>query len=227
MLLAWTTGLAPFRTGAAADSPGLRECGLSEEEHQLAALLLGGQQDRKSLRCDPALQAFARSRARDMADRGYLSHQTPERVGPNQLLRDSGYPLPPTYRNGLSNNVESLVGGIPSATDVWRVLTTSETHRRHIVGGGPAFAEQDEFGLAYHRDIHSPHVDYWVIIIARRGKWHEPKLVCTPEPAECFETGALSGRLAGGQGVAGESVRSGSPADEPSPPSSGRRKDPP
>jgi hypothetical protein len=167
-------------------------CRMSAPELQLAALLTGDAQRRTRLKCDPELHAFARQRATDMAERGYLSHISPERKGPNQLLLDRGYPLPPSYRGGLSNNIESIAGGIRSSREVWRALTRSSSHRNHILGEDPEFLEQDLFGLAYHQDIHAPHVDYWVIVIARRARPGEPRLLCTPEPSECFRTGDLT-----------------------------------
>lgn len=167
---------------AAADTA----CALSEPEARLATLLTGDRQKRPVLRCRLDLQRFARLRAEDMARRGYLSHLTPDREGPNHLLRTAGYPLPPSYRGGLSNNVESIAGGIRSPEAVWDALTASSSHRAHLLGEHPAYREQDEFGVAYARDLYAPHVDYWVVIIARRTRAGEDELICTPEPAECF-----------------------------------------
>lgn len=182
LALAWIPALR------GSDAPASFACRLNAAEHRLATLLTGDSQRRHRLECDPELQAFARQRARDMAERGYLSHLTPERKGPNQLLRDQGFPLPPSYPGGLSNNIESITGGIRSAREVWRVLTASSTHRSHVLGQDPEFLEQDLYGVAYHQDLYSPHVDYWVIVIARRARAGEPRLICTPEPAECFRT---------------------------------------
>ena len=165
-------------------------CNLDQREFQLAALLLGGKQQRVSMACRPELQEFARRRALDMARRGYLAHRTPEGKGPNQLLRDMGYPLPPSYLGGLSNNIESIAGGVESPHAVWRKLVESRAHRPHLLGEGPVFQDQDEFGIAYVRDIYSPHVDYWVIVIARRTRPDDQQLLCTPQPAECFRTAA-------------------------------------
>lgn len=165
-------------------------CALSEPERRLASLLTGSQQKRPILTCKPRLHEFARLRARDMARRGYLAHLTPDRKGPNQLLRSAGYPLPPTYRGGLSNNVESIAGGIQSPEDVWRALTGSSSHRAHLLGEDPTYLDQDEFGIAYQRDLHAPHVDYWVVVIARKARPGEAELICTPEPAECFRVAA-------------------------------------
>lgn len=163
---------------------------LDQEEFQLAALLLGSKQNRVSMGCKSELQAFARQRARDMARRGYFSHRTPEGKGPNQLLREAGYPLPPSYLGGLSNNIESIVGGVESPREVWHALIESGAHRPHLLGEGFLFEEQDEYGIAYFRDIYAPHVDYWVIVIARRARPYDQDLLCTPQPAECFKTAA-------------------------------------
>ena len=188
----------PGPSARAAEAPGNNGCDLSEPERRMEMLLLGDGQRRPALRCRHELQAFARQRARDMAERRYLSHVTPERRGPNQLLRDRGYPLPPSYQGGLSNNVESIVGGIRTPADVWRALTLSATHRGHILGEDPDFLDQDEFGVAYYRDVYAPHVDYWVIVIARRSRPDEPPVLCTPQPAECFKVpGTDSGPLQG------------------------------
>ena len=161
-------------------------CALSEPETRLATLLTGDRQKRPVLRCRAELQHFARLRAEDMARRGYLAHLTPDRKGPNHLLRAAGYPLPPSYRGGLSNNVESIAGGIRSPDAVWDALTASSSHRAHLLGEHPAYREQDEFGVAYERDLYAPHVDYWVVIIARKVRPGDDELICTPEPAECF-----------------------------------------
>jgi uncharacterized protein YkwD len=121
-----------------------------------------------------------------MARRRYVSHVTPDRRGPNRMLRESGYPLPDTYLNGLANNVESIVGGIEAPEKVWRALVESPDHRPHVLGEDAAFLAQDEFGVAYYRDIYAPHVDYWVVVIARRPRPGEQEVICTPAPSICF-----------------------------------------
>jgi uncharacterized protein YkwD len=188
--IAWAAAASASPQASMAPESSGTTCDLEHREFQLAALLLGGKQQRVSMACRPELQAFARRRALDMARRGYLAHRTPEGKGPNQLLRDTGYPLPPSYLGGLSNNIESIVGGVESPHAVWRALVDSRSHRPHLLGEGPVFQEQDEFGIAYVRDIYSPHVDYWVIVITRRARPDDQQLLCTPQPAECFRTAA-------------------------------------
>ncbi|MGD8977673.1 MAG: hypothetical protein PVG91_08715 [Gammaproteobacteria bacterium] len=133
-----------------------------------------------------------------MAARGQLSHVSEDHRGPNQMLRETGYPLPDQYPDGLANNVESIAGGIESPRAVLDALLASPAHRAHLLGEGPGFDEQDEFGVAYARNIQAPHVDYWVIVIARRARPEDPHMICTPAPATCFPVGAAGdGRRSG------------------------------
>ncbi|MDJ0654936.1 MAG: hypothetical protein QNJ40_12315 [Xanthomonadales bacterium] len=168
-------------------------CKLSETERQLLVELVSHPDQRRSgLRCDRTLHKFARERAEDMARRGYFSHRTPERLGPNALLREFGYPLPDSYRGPLGNSVESILGGIRDPESVWREFLGSTVHREHLLGHDEFFESQDEVGVAHVRAIDSKHVDYWVVVIARKERADDPKLFCTPEPAVCFRSGRNS-----------------------------------
>lgn len=164
----------------------LSDCVFDNNELHIFHKLIDFSHNRSDLECSPTLQAFAESRARDMATRGYLSHISPEHRGPNRMLREAGYPLPDIYRDGLANNVESIVGGIESPDAVWEALLASPAHRAHLLGEGAGFDEQNELGVAYARNIYAPHVDYWVIVIARRARPDDPEMICTPPPATCF-----------------------------------------
>lgn len=167
----------------------LDACTLDDNELILFHKLIEHSKNQHNLSCSPTLQTFAEFRARDMATRGYLSHISPEHQGPNQMLRDAGYPLPDIYRDGLANNVESIAGGIESPDAVWEALLASPAHRAHLLGEGAGFDEQDELGVAYARNLYAPHVDYWVIVIARRARPDDPRVICTPPPATCFPVG--------------------------------------
>ncbi len=163
------------------------DCQLSDRERRMFELLRSSpEQNRTRLRCDGTLQAFARERARDMAERGYFGHVTPDRRGPNALLEAAGYPLPPDYRGRRSNNIEAIVGGYADPDRVWRELLDSRPHRAHLLAELPFYAQQDEIGIAH---LHAPgtdYGDYWVIVIARRALPDEPRLLCTPDPGGCF-----------------------------------------
>ncbi len=170
-------------------------CDLSPEESSLARRLTQSElQQRHQLICNPRLVAFARARARDFAERGYFSHVTPDRVGPNDLLRASGYGLPDYYSRGLSNNVEAIAGGLIGPEAVWEALLASDAHRVHLLGELPFYRDQDEFGVAYYHDPDTPHSHYWVVVVARPRKEGDPRMICTPAPGPCFRLSDLPGR---------------------------------
>lgn len=164
----------------------LGDCAFNQRERALAERLLTLElQRRPRLTCDTDLQAFARMRARDIASRGYFGHVTPENLGPNDLLRAQGFELPGYYSSGRGNTIEALVGGFEDVEDVLHRLLDSPDHRAHLLGEEDIFAEQDLFGIAYLREWDTPHVDHWVIIIARRARPEDPQFLCEPPPGGC------------------------------------------
>ncbi len=202
----WVPGLRPAKGGAArlamllwviwsvagsalAESVGETEvCDLRESERRLLELIVNSAaQHREALECQASLVEFARARAEDMASRNYFSHVNPDRFGPNSLLRDAGYALPDSYGGGGSNSVEAIAAGYSNPEVVFRKLLNSSTHRAHLLGEGEFFRVQDQIGVAHAYNPDSDYEDYWVIIIARTQRPDEPRLICTPEPAICFE----------------------------------------
>lgn len=164
------------------------KCEMSETESALLLKLLDDSQQRRThLRCNQELQAFAQERARDMIARDYFAHITPDRVGPNQMLRDRGYPLPSIYGSTRGNNVEAIAAGLSSVDEVWKGLIDSKDHRAHILGEMDFYLQQDEVGIAHIHDQDSEYGDYWVVIIARRERPNEARYACTPEPAICVQ----------------------------------------
>jgi uncharacterized protein YkwD len=170
-------------------------CDLSREESALARQLTDKRlQQRRRLVCNPRLVTFARARARDFAERQYFAHVTPDRVGPNDLLRAWGYSLPDHYSRGLSNNVEAIAGGLAGPEAVWKALLDSTAHRVHLLGELPFYQEQDEFGIAHYYDPDTPHSHYWVVVLARPRKPGDPRMICTPAPGPCFNLSDGPGR---------------------------------
>jgi len=168
----------------------LADCGLSRAERELLERLASvPRQQRSQLRCDRTLHAFARQRGMDMARRGYFAHMTPERVGPNDLLRDTGYPLPSLYPGLIGNSVEAIVAGYDDAERVLTELLASPPHRRHVLGEEPFFRRQNEIAVAHVHDPESEFGDYWVIVMARRERADEPRYACSPAPSICFQVG--------------------------------------
>lgn len=144
-------------------------CEPSAEEAQLENLLRSvPEQTRDRVECDVVLSAVARERAKDMAQRHYFGHVNPDGVGPNQLVRNAGYPLPDYYTPSQDgNNIESIAGGYSSAQAAWAGLMESPGHRRHLVGEIDFYREQTDVGIGYYYDAQSDYQHYWVIITAK------------------------------------------------------------
>jgi len=166
------------------------DCLMSDKERQVFSLLTEHpQQQRSGLVCSKALNEFARQRAEDMRTRGYFGHINPDRIGPNALLKEFGYPLPSSYTGHLANNIESIAGGYSDPTKVIQVLLDSKTHRVHLLGEQDFYLQQNEIGIAHVRDKETDYEDYWVIVIARQKTPEDKKYICTPEPSLCFVLG--------------------------------------
>ncbi len=147
--------------------PALADCRLSPQEQRLAQLLISDREQRRpALRCHPLLARVARDRVRMLAKAGEVSHHLADGSGPNDYLRAQGYPLWSLF-NGF-NQVEVAAGGYDSAVEVFEHFTFSGGHRALLLGEDPYFAQQDEFGVGYHYRWESPHVHYWVVILARQ-----------------------------------------------------------
>lgn len=142
---------------------------LGPQELALAHLFENDRQQRRPLmHCDPVLTRVARSRAADMATRGYFAHVTPEGDGPNRHVSRAGYTLPSVYgtrRN--ANNVEVITAGDETAEQAWRSWLASRSHRRQVLGLDKFFADQRDYGVGYAENPHSRYETYWVLITAR------------------------------------------------------------
>lgn len=166
-------GAMPGNDGLEAASGSVRlqdvvGCGENTPSTQLALLIAAdpGQQ-RPEMRCSPTLSRIASQRARELAEEGRISHFT-NGLSPNLRLRQSGYPLPPEYPRGGANQVEAIAGGYGGPEEVWAAFKRSERHRSHLLGEHAFFREQDEIGVGFHRLRDSPHVEYWVVFVARK-----------------------------------------------------------
>ncbi len=145
-----------------------KSCGINAPAQQLAKLI---QQDplqqRQQLRCSSLLSQVAQQKAQEMAQQGIVNHM----VGgsPNTRLRSAGFNLPSNYGVSLSNQVEAIAGGYETPTDVWQGFKHSDAHRSHLLGEHPFYREQDEIGVGYVYLWDSPHVEYWVVYVAKNA----------------------------------------------------------
>ena len=127
-------------------------------------------QRRASLTYSPVLARVAREKAWDMGRRGYFDHVDPDGLGANTLAARAGYALPAHYDlRPAGNNIESLGVAYATAESMWRTWMGSTAHRAHLLGLGPHFAEQTEYGVGYAFVPGSRRAHYWVVLIARPG----------------------------------------------------------
>lgn len=87
---------------------------------------------------DPALTCAARIHSKDMADRGYFNHDTPEGVSPWDRMAEAGY-----QSNGPRG--ENIAFGSTSADGVMNLWMTSDGHCSNIMD--PNF---NQIGIGYH-----------------------------------------------------------------------------
>lgn len=77
-----------------------------------------------ALRVEPKLQAAAQLHSRDMADRKYFSHTSPDGRGPGDRAAAEGYP---------SWSGENIAAGYRTPADVVRAWMNSAGHRANIL----------------------------------------------------------------------------------------------
>jgi len=141
-------------------------CGNTPEAKALASLIYNDpKQTRPSLICNPTLVKVAERKAKDMAERGLVSHFLGG--SPNSRLRDAGLTLPDYYGNAMSNQVEALAGGYQTAKSVWHALKVSKDHRQHLLAEIPFYQEQDQIGVAFYKDYSTPHIEYWAVYVTK------------------------------------------------------------
>lgn len=129
------------------------------------ALLTDPRQQRRDVRCNPALVAAANARAYSLAMGGYWDHCDPAGVCPNSVARAAGCRLPADYKI-IGNDIESLVAGSPDALASIDALSTSEKHADAIFARKPFFLNQREIGIGYYADPNSRFGFYFSIIFA-------------------------------------------------------------
>ena len=154
--------------GKAASTVSMK-CGKHLKAQTLAQLIRSHpKQQRKSLRCSAKLSKLALMKAKEMAKRKKISHILP--IGPNQSLRDHGYPLADIYTGVSDNQVEAIAGGISDPKEMMKGFLDSSAHRIHLLAQDKFYQLQDELGVGYHYDASTPHIHYWVVYIAHQNK---------------------------------------------------------
>ncbi len=98
-----------------------------------------------------ALQQAAHNHAKDMANRNYFSHLSPEGLGPGERLSNEG------YRGAWAENIFCGSGSAGAALKAWM---ESDGHRANILR--PNFSS---VGIAHYYNASSSCQHYWVMIL--------------------------------------------------------------
>lgn len=143
------------------------KCGNNAQAIALSNLIkLDKEQKRMNIRCNQILTDAAVEKAKQMAEFGLVVHNLGG--SPNSRLRNSNYKLPEYYGSDFnSNQVEAVAGGYSSENRVWKAFKQSLQHRTHLLGEHDFYFEQDEIGVAFIKNLESPHVEYWVVYITK------------------------------------------------------------
>ena len=149
---------------------GFEACGSSSQARELARLVITDKdQKRPLLECNALLAEIADKKAQEMAQQGKVSHDGPGGT-PNLRLINNGYPLSISTSAIGTNHVESIMGGVSHAEAALDYFRNSYAHRIHLFGEHPFYLEQYEIGVGYAEEWYSPHVNYWVVYIAKPDK---------------------------------------------------------
>lgn len=145
----------------------LSDCGNNPPAQRLYQLIKADmEQKRSNIRCNRLLTLTAEAKAKKMADFGLVMHNLGG--SPNARLSDAGYQLPEHYGTSFnSNQVEAIAGGYTDADDMWEAFKRSDVHRTHLLGDHEFYMEQDEIGVAFVKELQSPHVEYWVVYLTK------------------------------------------------------------
>lgn len=107
-----------------------------------------------ALTMESALRRAARDHARDMGERGYFDHVTPEGVDPWQRIDAAGY--------GGFGTGENIAAGNATAEDTFNQWHNSDGHCRNMMADGSV-----EIGVGYAEIEGSPLRHYWVQTFGR------------------------------------------------------------
>lgn len=153
--------------GLQVEAKPLVTCGTNAKAQQLFTLIVNDKdQNRTRIRCNPLLTKLAMDKAKKMQEFGLVQHNLGG--SPNAHLSNGGYQLPDYYGVQFhANQVEAVAGGYETAEQVWEAFKNSTAHRSHLLGEHEFYLEQDEIGVGFIREWHSPHVEYWVVYLTK------------------------------------------------------------
>jgi uncharacterized protein YkwD len=128
-----------------------------------------------ALHWNDTLARVAEAKALDMAKRNYFEHVSPEGIGINYLVQQSGYKLNADWlKDKKENFFESLGSGYDSGAEAIKSLIIdaeepSKGHRDHLLGIGEWDASLVDIGIGFVRNDGGASSSYTCIIIAKHS----------------------------------------------------------
>lgn len=120
------------------------------------------------------LAKAAEFRAKDMANRDYFEHITPEGIGPNYYISKAGYYLNDDWLKDIkANNFESIAANHATAVDAIKAFIIGKDspgfmHRKHILGMDNWYGSLYDIGIGFAKVAEgSTYKTYLCVLIAK------------------------------------------------------------
>lgn len=129
------------------------------------------------LRWDDDLAKAAERRARDMAERNYFDHTSPEGIGPNHYIVKAGYALNSDWlKQRSANNFESIAANHPTAVDGIKAFIIGKgspgfMHRKHVLGLDAWNGSLQDIGIGFVRISEGATYKTYLSVIIAKHDW--------------------------------------------------------
>ena len=136
-----------------------------------------GQVSTIQLRWNSDLAKAAELRARDMAERNYFDHSSPEGIGPNHYIVKAGYALNNDWlKKRSANNFESIAANHPTAVDGIKAFIIGKgspgfMHRKHVLGLDPWNGSLQDIGIGFVRIPEGATYKTYLSVIIAKHDW--------------------------------------------------------
>lgn len=136
-----------------------------------------GKVSKIQLRWNKDLAKAAELRARDMAERNYFDHSSPEGIGPNHYIVKAGYALNSDWlKKRSANNFESIAANHPTAVDGIKAFIIGKgspgfMHRKHVLGLDPWNASLLDIGIGFVRIPEGANYKTYLSVIIAKHDW--------------------------------------------------------
>ncbi len=129
------------------------------------------------LRWNNDLAKAAEARARDMAERNYFEHTTPEGIGPNLYMVNAGYALNADWvKKKSANNFESIAANHATAVDGVKAFIIGKgspgfMHRKHVLGMDAWNGSLQDIGIGFVRIPEGATYKTYLSVIIAKHDW--------------------------------------------------------